>query len=285
MSSKKFSEEQINSTRLILADFDGTLLHTDKKLSSLIRPTVDMLHKRGILFAVATARACNTSFTLMQDCAADIAVFHNGVVIDYDFKESGSISYEEYCEKITCGSEDIEQKCIDSNLGYKFCSDILNCMPDLHVAVIIDDIRYANFDMNCIWPGIRFVRSDLREFKKGHIQKINAYPANDSQIAKLEELKPDNISLNIAENTLWMFAHPAASKENSLNSIADRLNFSTQNVISFGDDIIDEGMIKKAGIGVAMGNAIEPLKKIADDICDTNDDDGVAHWLMKYFSD
>lgn len=34
-----------------------------------------------------------------------------------------------------------------------------------------------------------------------------------------------------------------------------------------------------------MGNAIEPLKKIADDICDTNDDDGVAHWLMKYFSD
>ena len=59
MSSKKFSEEQINSTRLILADFDGTLLHTDKKLSSLIRPAVDMLHKRGILFAVATARACN----------------------------------------------------------------------------------------------------------------------------------------------------------------------------------------------------------------------------------
>jgi hydroxymethylpyrimidine pyrophosphatase-like HAD family hydrolase len=41
-------------------------------------------------------------------------------------------------------------------------------------------------------------------------------------------------------------------------------------------------MIKAAGIGVAMGNAVDEVKSAADYICDTNDNDGVAKWINSY---
>jgi hydroxymethylpyrimidine pyrophosphatase-like HAD family hydrolase len=41
-------------------------------------------------------------------------------------------------------------------------------------------------------------------------------------------------------------------------------------------------MIKKAGIGVAMGNAIQEIKDVADDITLTNEEDGVAYSIRKY---
>ena len=55
-----------------------------------------------------------------------------------------------------------------------------------------------------------------------------------------------------------------------------------EDIIAFGDDYADIGMLKMAGIGVAMGNAIEAVKEIADVVIGTNDEDGIAEWLSAY---
>ncbi len=52
-------------------------------------------------------------------------------------------------------------------------------------------------------------------------------------------------------------------------------------VVAFGDDINDQEMVKNSGIGVAVANAIDEVKAVADYICDSNDNDGVAKWLEK----
>ena len=52
-------------------------------------------------------------------------------------------------------------------------------------------------------------------------------------------------------------------------------------MISFGDDYSDIGMLKLCGKGIAMGNAIEEVKRVASDITLTNDEDGVAIYLEK----
>ena len=54
---------------------------------------------------------------------------------------------------------------------------------------------------------------------------------------------------------------------------------STDDITAFGDDYADIGMLKMAGIGVAMGNAIEEVKKVADIVIGTNDEDGIADYL------
>lgn len=53
-----------------------------------------------------------------------------------------------------------------------------------------------------------------------------------------------------------------------------------EDVVAFGDSMNDMEMIEYAGLGIAMGNAIEPLKRVADFVTDPIDQDGVWHGLI-----
>ena len=53
-------------------------------------------------------------------------------------------------------------------------------------------------------------------------------------------------------------------------------------MIAFGDDINDIDMLKIVSIGVAMGKAIPSLKKIANYVTETNDNNGIATWIYKH---
>ena len=52
--------------------------------------------------------------------------------------------------------------------------------------------------------------------------------------------------------------------------------------MAFGDGYNDLSMIAYAGLGVAMGNAVEELKQKADQVTRSNDEDGIAVILEKY---
>ncbi|MBL1167173.1 sugar-phosphatase, partial [Escherichia coli] len=55
-----------------------------------------------------------------------------------------------------------------------------------------------------------------------------------------------------------------------------------QNVMTLGDQANDTAMIEYAGVGVAMGNAIEELKAVAQFVTTTNTEDGVARAIEKF---
>ncbi|MCI5473640.1 MAG: HAD hydrolase family protein, partial [Spirochaetia bacterium] len=57
---------------------------------------------------------------------------------------------------------------------------------------------------------------------------------------------------------------------------------SPQEILAFGDDFNDIGMLKLCGKGIAMGNAIAQVKDIADGMTKTNNEDGVA-WYVENF--
>ena len=59
--------------------------------------------------------------------------------------------------------------------------------------------------------------------------------------------------------------------------MAEHLGLDSQNTIAFGDGGNDTSMIRAAGIGVAMGNALESLKQEADYITTTVDEDGILN--------
>ena len=72
------------------------------------------------------------------------------------------------------------------------------------------------------------------------------------------------------------------NKGSALEWICNQKGIKRDEVVAFGDNYNDIEMIEYAGIGVAMENAEEALKKKADYICLTNDDDGVGKFLKKY---
>ena len=71
----------------------------------------------------------------------------------------------------------------------------------------------------------------------------------------------------------------SVNKWSSINKIREMLGYETNEIVVFGDDVNDIEMLRECSTGVAVANAIDEAKAVADYICDTNDNDGVAKWL------
>lgn len=80
----------------------------------------------------------------------------------------------------------------------------------------------------------------------------------------------------------WLFASvipKKASKEEAFKFLLAHHNVKRSEVVAFGDSHSDEVFIRLAGLGVAMGNATDKLKVLADVITDTSDNNGVEKLL------
>lgn len=73
----------------------------------------------------------------------------------------------------------------------------------------------------------------------------------------------------------------AADKGKGMEAIARHLNIPLEQCIAFGDGGNDISMVRVAGIGVAMGNAVPELKAAADVVTTSVDDDGIARALQE----
>lgn len=72
------------------------------------------------------------------------------------------------------------------------------------------------------------------------------------------------------------------TKGTAVDDLIEYYKVDRNNIMALGDDVNDVEMIQKAGLGIAMGNALDFLKQSADDITDTNMNDGVAKAIRKY---
>nr|WP_196053032.1 HAD-IIB family hydrolase [Bacteroides clarus] len=72
-------------------------------------------------------------------------------------------------------------------------------------------------------------------------------------------------------------------KARSLAVLLEKIGITREEMIAMGDGYNDLSMIKYAGLGIAMGNAQEPVKAAADYIAPSNDEDGVAIAVEQHF--
>lgn len=75
-----------------------------------------------------------------------------------------------------------------------------------------------------------------------------------------------------------------ANKGEALEAICERLAVSPEESIAFGDQELDIPMLLKAGTAIAMGNAIEEVKNMADFVTRSNNEGGIALGLNRYLS-
>jgi len=71
-------------------------------------------------------------------------------------------------------------------------------------------------------------------------------------------------------------------KAKALDTVLKPMGYTKDDMIAFGDGHNDASMIKYVGTGVAMGNAVQALKDIADEITLSNDEDGIAVSLYNH---
>ncbi len=78
------------------------------------------------------------------------------------------------------------------------------------------------------------------------------------------------------------FTKIGVSKATGLSMLTEYLDIPMEAVLAVGDSENDVEMLQAAGLGVAMGNALDHVKTVADDITLTNDEEGVAAVVEKY---
>ena len=97
------------------------------------------------------------------------------------------------------------------------------------------------------------------------------------EISTLIDARLDaNLHLKVARDGLGQVMHKDATKANAVAALARNWNIAQSEIVAFGDDLNDIDLLNYVGVGVAIANALEEVKSVADYICDTNENDGVA---------
>lgn len=266
------------SPSLVIADLDGTMLHDSdtfegRYLSCETVRAAERLRDKGIPLAIITARPVGSAFDFIHDLKAQVCAYLNGALIDFN------------CAHSTV-SELTSQRSIDTLTRFGFDSDhasdvclrLLSEIPTLRIGIVMNDVRYTNFDVRMLWNEQDFIITDFSNVPSGIADKIIIVP-RDGEKEQLQSILPDDFSLHISEDVLWMLTNPLANKGHALNVICDRLGVKASRTVVFGDDIIDIDMFRAGGYGVAVANSNQRLLEIADEVCASNNDDGVASWL------
>lgn len=262
-----------NQIKLICSDVDGTLINSQGKISSLDKNAIERARVEfNIPFVIVSGRF-RGGLGLIQNQLlhpAAISCF-NGLYVEINGKV-------------------VKNTIIDNSYLLQVLPIIrkFNCVP---VAFSLDG--YAMEDAN-IWYekqvamcGFDGLLMPLEEaFAKQSFYKILAKSVNHEDLVKLNEAI---VQTNIPQLTT-VFSSPnileilpaGTDKASTIDSLVNFLNIGYENVIAFGDYDNDIGMLKRAGLGVAMANAQDSVKEVANFITKSNEDSGIAFALDKF---
>lgn len=247
--------------KMVVTDLDGTYLRSDKSISAYTEQVMAKLRQAGILFVVATARPVRAVRDFLPWVQYDAGIFHNGAVVWNGAERIGGTGIEE--------SQKIVQKITREKAG-------------VHVAIEADDRLYANFDAQRIWPGIQYSSTvNFAELSGKVADKLIIEAHSLEEMAQYRKYIPEHLYLQLSENAIAMVMNRQATKTKGIQLLAGHFHISQEQIVAFGDDYNDIDMLQSCGIGVAVGNALEEVKRSADRVCGSNDEDGVAHWLSE----
>ncbi len=115
------------------------------------------------------------------------------------------------------------------------------------------------------------------------VYKISVRCIRKEDAKKFTDLFADrrDIAVTSSFSDNYEISAPGVDKGAALARYAEMRGIRPEEIISFGDNKNDVGMIRYAGLGVAVGNAVEELKEAADCVTDTNENSGVGKTLAK----
>ena len=270
-------------SRLIVADLDGTLLHgaptfEGRHITDRSVRTVERLHDAGYRFAIATARPVSTGYEYAEKLPVDAVIYLNGALIDFEPARS---DYGMLTSGVMPADGHLLKIGFPAARACEVCRFLLGEMPGLKLGIVMDDVRYTNFDVSVYWKTQTWRFTDFTDVPDGIADKLIVFP-EPGQWTRLGELVPPDFDVAISEGSMWMLMNPLANKRHALQTLCARMDVPLADTVSFGDDLIDIDMMTASGTGVAVANANPKVLAVADDVCPPNDDDGVARWIESH---
>ena len=267
--------------KLLAVDMDGTTLNSQKKITPRTKAAIDNLIKRGIYVVVSTGRG----LAELSDYRADFENMPYGILI------SGGLVYD------LKGDEPIKLHAVDEETILQLIEFGLEEKAMIHLHTIRDSIacekdiqNMAAFDMGVyqsMFDKICERCADCKEFVRAHpgeVIKVNLYHRDKiSRDKNFARIQPLNLSISFAEAFNLEMSPANITKGSGLRELCEFLKLDLAETVAIGDAYNDAEILQTAGVGVAMGNAKDEIKKLADFVTLDNDNDGVAAAIEKLF--
>lgn len=267
--------------KLIALDLDGTLLDSQKRLSSKNESILKECIRQGIWVVPCTGRIWGGVPDFLRDFPGiRYAITTNGAIIE-DIA-TGEILKE---HKLTCRQAlDILKMAREFHTMYDVYVDgrgygeerFLYHMEEYGVTPLVQEmIRGTRMFVPDLWERISEIGRSVEKINYFFSDMEERIRAKEALDARGDVIVSSSFSNNLEINAL------GATKGEGILHLAQYLGVEPDETIGIGDGGNDVTMMQMAGIGVAMGNAEDSLKEIADYVTLTNDEDGVAFAIEK----
>lgn len=267
--------------KLVGMDLDGTLLNSQNRLTEYTRNILKAAIAQGCVIVPATGRPLTAlPKELLEFPGIQYAVTANGARI-VAIKEQEAI-YESLLPMET--AEEILEMMMDYDVSKEFFADGVGYTDaeTIRNAEKYFTPVFAEYMRNSRIP-IDNLKRKLHELGKpvDKVQGLFHNEAHKKEVAKkLENMQGILVTSALGHNLEVNSA--GASKGLALLKLGEILGIQREEIMACGDGTNDSEMLRTVGIGVAMENAAEEVKALADYITDSNDNDGVAKAIEKF---
>lgn len=264
--------------KMIVLDIDGTLTNDEKRITPKTLDALKKAQERGIILVLASGRPAAGLERLNHELDMNR---HHGILLSYNGgkvldAQDGRIFYEKSipAERAKAVLRHLEQFPVTP---MTFESDCL----------YVTDKNGYKVDYESSINGLRIEETScpLSEFVDFSTVKILTASPNEVLVSNMDAIvKPfENEFSFVMSAPFYLECNmKGINKAASLDCVCHSLGITQEEIISFGDAQNDITMVEYAGLGVAMGNACEELKAVADEITLSNNEDGIAVVLEKY---
>ena len=263
--------------KLIALDMDGTLLNSQKELTSRVRSAISSAKEQGIKVVLASGRPFEGMLPTLKELGLDGDE-------DYALTYNASLILKVACgtivnQAILKGQDAIELYAMAQKLG-------VNILAYSLTRGLITPKQNTYTDYEARLNGIEFTEFDFNLLEKDEdilkVMMIDEPDLLSDAINRLPQSLQSKYSMARSLPFFFEFMNIDSNKGKGMEALTAHLGLNPEQIICVGDAANDLEMIKYAGLGVAMENATDEVKAHANYITASNDNDGVAHVFEKY---
>lgn len=257
--------------KLVATDIDGTILIPEGDFTKGVKKCIKELCAKGIKVVLVTGRMNAAAELIAQDLGLDTPVIsYQGGLVKYN----GKTLYKR------CLTEEQAQKVIDWAKS-----------ENIHLNLYNDDILYSEticpeIERYCNNLHTKYTIKNFCDINKDNVNKLLAIDYNNPEkINRLEKELPKVFpDLYIIKSTPYFleFSNKEGSKYCAVKFLQKYWGIKEAETLTIGDQNNDIALLKAGGIKVAMGNATEELKAVADYVTDSVFNDGFVKAMEKF---
>ncbi len=266
----------MNKYNMVVVDVDGTLITSEKQVSEMTKQAIKMIKEKGMLFAIATGRPVVSAMAMIES-------FDLTSLVDYLICSNGVETYNIESKTSTISHPLTKQDVVDIvNLMRPFQLDYCLYQGNIMYTNKLNPISSVVASRNQLIPKV--VSAKYLPINQTNKVVFTVYDhVYDELLAFQQKFKHPKFNCFFTQPDLFEFVDKRVNKAKGIEAILKNHPFTMKEVLAFGDAQNDIEMLQEVGCGVAMENAQQEIKNVADAITLSNDHDGIATYLFNLF--